>query len=399
MENYILSGTQSAPYIELNYEQNKLVFKGQSYPENAFDLYEPVYRRMDEYLAKSGDNEIIVEFSLSYINASSTKCLLILLEKLNAAYLQGKKLHIHWYCEEDGGIDYETGKIFKKGMKVPFNFIAKAQAPLSGAEPGSKTDEGFGELPGEMGAGADGPDLFGYEENLLKSAEAMALENKYPEDPLSERCRYLARQYARLLGEVRKIVRISDEQQDRLHRVRRELDREIAERARAEEKLKYDAAIDSLTGAYNRGTGLAMLESQLKAFKRNKCAFSICYVDVDGLKYVNDNFSHPEGDELLVLICRYIQEAIRDGDILCRLGGDEFLIVFPSCTEENAEAIVGRITERIDKENECHKKPYKISFSHGTVQIGENGPESVGGLIELADRKMYEHKLQYKRSV
>lgn len=128
MENYILSGTKSKPYIELNCQENKLVFKGQSYPENAYSLYEPVYKWVDEYLSSVGDVETTVEFYLSYINTSSTKCLLTLLEKLNTAYLQGKKLLINWYYDEDNGFDYDMGVDFKEDIDIPFSFISITDA-------------------------------------------------------------------------------------------------------------------------------------------------------------------------------------------------------------------------------------------------------------------------------
>ena len=241
------------------------------------------------------------------------------------------------------------------------------------------------------------PDLFDLEEKVQKEAEDLILSGKYADDPLLEHYRYLADQYAKILREVKKIVKISDGQQEYLHHIQEQLNREIGERIKAEEKLKTAAALDSLTGIYNRGTGLALLESQLKAFERDKTVFSICYLDINSLKYVNDNFSHLEGDELLITTCRFIRKAIRENDILCRLGGDEFLVIFPNCAKENADEVLERITESIDRENQSHTRPYDISFSYGIVQIDENSVRSIDELIESADKKMYEHKLQFKR--
>lgn len=124
MKNYIVEGTKSTPYVELNYEENRMIFKGQSYPENAYSLYEPIYEWMDAYLIEAGANEITVDFFLSYINTSSTKCLIILLEKLDKAYLHGKRITINWYYDEENGFDYEMGRDFKEDIEVPFNFIS-----------------------------------------------------------------------------------------------------------------------------------------------------------------------------------------------------------------------------------------------------------------------------------
>jgi hypothetical protein len=123
LQKYVAEATKSSPYMELNYEDRKLIFEGQSYPENAYSLYEPVYKWVEEYIANIGENETTVEFSLSYVNTSSTKCFIILLDKLNKAYLQGKKVVINWHYDEENGFDFEMGQDFKEDIEIPFNFI------------------------------------------------------------------------------------------------------------------------------------------------------------------------------------------------------------------------------------------------------------------------------------
>jgi len=125
--------------------------------------------------------------------------------------------------------------------------------------------------------------------------------------------------------------------------IKNNLKKEIEERVKIEKRLKYLATTGTLTGIYNRGTELAILDSHIKAWEKNKEIFSICYIDINGLKYVNDNFGHLEGDELLVLTCKIIKESIRDCDILSRLGGDEFMIIFPQCDKHNADVAMERI--------------------------------------------------------
>lgn len=124
MEKYIVEATKSTPYIYLNHEEHKLLFKGQSFPENAYNLYEPIFTWIDKYLEEVGNNETTVEFILSYVNTSSTKCLILLLEKLNQAYLQGKKILVNWYYDEENGFDYEMGEDLKEDIEIPFNFIS-----------------------------------------------------------------------------------------------------------------------------------------------------------------------------------------------------------------------------------------------------------------------------------
>ncbi|AOY77934.1 DUF1987 domain-containing protein [Clostridium formicaceticum] len=123
MNKYIVEGTKSTPYVALDYDEKKLVFEGQSYPENAYNVYEPIYKWLDEYFAKVEEEETIAEFFLSYINTSSTKCLIVLIEKLNKAYLQGKKIIIHWIYDEENGFDYEMGQDLMEDVDIPFLFI------------------------------------------------------------------------------------------------------------------------------------------------------------------------------------------------------------------------------------------------------------------------------------
>ncbi|MVX64763.1 DUF1987 domain-containing protein [Clostridium chromiireducens] len=122
MNDFITQNTKSTPYVEFINEQKRLIFKGESYPENAYNFYEPIYKFIDEYL--SVFNELITEFQLSYINTSSIKCLIILFDKLNENYQSGKKITINWYYDEDNGFDYDMGQDFSMDIDIPFNFIS-----------------------------------------------------------------------------------------------------------------------------------------------------------------------------------------------------------------------------------------------------------------------------------
>ena len=164
-----------------------------------------------------------------------------------------------------------------------------------------------------------------------------------------------------------------------------------------EEKLKYFAATDTLTGSYNRGVRLTVLENEIKTIKRKLGVFSICYIDVNGLKRVNDNFGHFEGDELLVMVCKFIKGVTGDNDILCRLGGDEFIILFPNRKKENVEKIIGKIISNIDIENKKKLRSYDISFSYGIVQVDCDNSRSIDEIIQMADANMYEYKKKYKK--
>lgn len=239
-------------------------------------------------------------------------------------------------------------------------------------------------------------DFFEAEKNLLKKSKELIKTNNYDEKILIASFCDLIEQFDKLIRDAEKIIRISDSQQEYLHRIQTDLKKEIEDRIRAEEKLKYLAAIDVLTGCYTRGMGLTFLENELKTIHRNEGIFSICFVDVNELKYVNDNFGHFEGDELLVLVCKFIKEVIKDSDILCRLGGDEFLILFPNTPKDCAEKCLEQITFNINQKNQKQLKPYNISFSYGIFQATHTDNLDMDEIIKRADAKMYEYKQRHK---
>ncbi|GAG89008.1 unnamed protein product, partial [marine sediment metagenome] len=101
------------------------------------------------------------------------------------------------------------------------------------------------------------------------------------------------------------------------------------ERKRMEEELKKLAHYDPLTGTYNRGYGLELLQRQVKLAKRNKTSFLLAYTDLDNLKKINDEFGHKEGDRAIVQVAKLFRSILREVDIIIRMGGDEFLLIFP----------------------------------------------------------------------
>lgn len=122
MNSFVLESTKSTPYIEFSYEESKLIFNGESYPENAYSFYEPIYKLINEYFEEN--EELTVDFQLSYINTSTIKCLIVFFDKLNSNYLNGKIININWYYDEDNGFDYDMGQDFKMDIDIPFNFIS-----------------------------------------------------------------------------------------------------------------------------------------------------------------------------------------------------------------------------------------------------------------------------------
>lgn len=241
------------------------------------------------------------------------------------------------------------------------------------------------------------PSFFENEKSLLNEAKELIQNQNRDEKSVFKNFSAIVKQFDKVIRDVEKLIRISDGQQEYLHRIQNDLKKEIEDRIRAEEKLKYYAAIDTLTGVYNRGMGLSLLEAEIKAIRRNKDIFSLCYIDLDGLKYVNDNYGHPEGDELLIITCKFIKEVIRNNDILCRIGGDEFIILFPNMQKEDVDEAMRKITSNIVIENEKKLRSYDISFSYGIVQVECDNGKSIDEIIQMADADMYKFKKKYKK--
>jgi len=166
----------------------------------------------------------------------------------------------------------------------------------------------------------------------------------------------------------------------------------ITERKKLEEELKKLARFDNLTGSCNRGYGLALLDRQLKLTKRNKTKILLAYLDVDNFKDINDSFGHEEGDKVLKEVVKLFKSTLREIDIICRMGGDEFLLIFPESSEEDSLLIRKRIRKNLVKLNRELKRPYKISFSIGFSCYNPDNPQSIDELIKIADKKMYEEK-------
>jgi len=164
------------------------------------------------------------------------------------------------------------------------------------------------------------------------------------------------------------------------------------ERKRMEEELKKLAHHDPLTGIYNRGYGLELLQRQVKLAKRNKTSFLLAYIDLDNLKKINDEFGHEEGDKAITKVANLFQSILREIDIVIRMGGDEFLLVFPGSSVNEIPVIRKRLYDKLSRKNRFSNEPYKIRFSIGFSCYDPEHPKSIEKLMHIADQKMYKNK-------
>ncbi|HJV44578.1 MAG TPA: DUF1987 domain-containing protein [Bacillota bacterium] len=126
METLMIEATKSSPKIEFNPIQHVLAIKGQSYPENAFKFYEPIFYWVDDYLQAVEDEVTIeVDFVLPYINTSSSKCIMMLLDKFEDAFQNGKKIKLNWYYDKENESELECAEEFQEDFSFPFHIVPR----------------------------------------------------------------------------------------------------------------------------------------------------------------------------------------------------------------------------------------------------------------------------------
>ena len=126
---------------------------------------------------------------------------------------------------------------------------------------------------------------------------------------------------------------------------------------------------------------------------------SLCFMDINGLKQVNDFLGHDLGDELILTASRIMSQTVRKEDLAIRLGGDEFLIVFQGLDPAQSEKIWGRIVQKFEQINREESRKYLVSVSHGIVERKDYRTSEMDELVRLADEKMYQEKNEMKKAL
>lgn len=211
----------------------------------------------------------------------------------------------------------------------------------------------------------------------------------------------LAHENQEMLDRIRDMNRALEEKvQERTYELNamvEQLNHEILERKEIAEKLKMHATTDALTGLFNRATGMALLVNQLNLSERNQWDLTICFADLDYLKQVNDKYGHQAGDEMIKAASQIIVDHIRESDSIFRMGGDEFIIIFPQCSVAEAAHIWARIQGGIDLYNQNRTHDWSISISCGFAQYTPGSRRKVADLIKEADQEMYRYKTLYRQ--
>jgi diguanylate cyclase (GGDEF)-like protein len=176
-------------------------------------------------------------------------------------------------------------------------------------------------------------------------------------------------------------------QQLQIHRIQRQLTEQIDTlgkmEVRTEEVYKL-AALDPLTGLYNRRSGEQRLAEEISRAQRHGGRLTVLLCDVDGLKAINDEFGHAVGDDLIKHFGQRLSSAIRGSDVAIRLGGDEFLAVLPECEPDEVQHVLGRLT---GLKMECGGETIPMTFSAGWTKYIPGEPTEE--LLKRADEALY----------
>ncbi len=156
------------------------------------------------------------------------------------------------------------------------------------------------------------------------------------------------------------------------------------------------AMVDSLTGVFNRRYMEMSLKKEFNRCARYRKCLSVFILDIDDFKRLNDSRGHVFGDQVLKELARFLREVVREEDVVCRYGGEEFLIVLPETCGAGAIKFAERARLNL-KENEFFKE-HRISFSGGTATFPETGA-SVLEIVSAADKALYRAKFAGKDRV
>jgi diguanylate cyclase (GGDEF)-like protein/PAS domain S-box-containing protein len=167
--------------------------------------------------------------------------------------------------------------------------------------------------------------------------------------------------------------------------------RDVTAHIEMEEQIRQASLVDELTGLSNRRGFFLLGEQALRAAVRHERNQLLCFLDLDGLKEINDELGHDQGDQALADIGEVLKLVFRQSDILARIGGDEFVTLAEG--DGSAEiSLRQRIGDELRRHNESGTRAYFLAASLGVAYYNPRRPVSLSELLLQADRQMYERK-------
>jgi diguanylate cyclase (GGDEF)-like protein len=230
-------------------------------------------------------------------------------------------------------------------------------------------------------------------EILLKSIEVQDFEIEHDFLSIGRRTMLLNAKKLQSDSNSPEMILLAIEDTSDRSRVKAEQFKLYLELKKANEALRTLVLIDDLTGLYNRRGFLTFAEQHLKLARRIKRELLLVFLDLDGLKQINDTFGHPEGDRALVKTAQILKATFhRDLDIIARLGGDEFVVLTMDSFLESAEIIYTRLEGHLRKTSAQTNCSYQLSFCLGMTRFNPKGSMTLSDMMAEADEDLYKNK-------
>lgn len=165
---------------------------------------------------------------------------------------------------------------------------------------------------------------------------------------------------------------------------------DITEYREAEIKLDMMAKTDALTGLMNRRAGIERLEVIYDECRRKRTPLTVCFADIDGLKFINDTYGHGAGDVMIKSVADILKKHVDRAGVSCRLGGDEFVLILPGYDKEQATMLAAQIERETKKCLIGEAQGISMSFGFKEAEYGPQ--ETADTLVSIADSDMYMEK-------
>lgn len=172
---------------------------------------------------------------------------------------------------------------------------------------------------------------------------------------------------------------------------------DITKTKRLEDKILFMATTDSMTNILNRQAGIDYVNDYIKSVNKEKIPFTVSYIDVNSLKKVNDTYGFIEGDNYIMSVVNIIRGAIRQTDIFCRMGGDEFLIIFPKCAYDVVNNIMGTIVNKLEAYSTT-EMDYTCSIAYGILEVNTESELNLNSVLGKVEEKMSIMKDEFKQN-
>jgi diguanylate cyclase (GGDEF)-like protein len=168
--------------------------------------------------------------------------------------------------------------------------------------------------------------------------------------------------------------------------------RDITEQRARAERLQDMALTDELTGLLNRRGFLTLAGSRMSTARSTRAPLALLYADLNGLKQINDELGHEHGDGAIKDAANALRSVFREGDIVARIGGDEFVALLPNFLPAAHDLLLERFAAAIRVHVERGQRPYRLSVSAGVTFMDWEKWHDLDDLLAEADRRMYEMK-------